>query len=95
MRCETAAVFRLMSHERETLDPTFIIEGDPFFIGGWGIANEGAKLPPECCCPMFAEQLCAAANAQGLSATLENIPSGEHAMCSPELLTICWPDASG
>ncbi len=41
---------------------------------------------------MDAEQLCAAANAQGLTAASEK---GSGAQCSPHALTISWPDASG
>ena len=61
------------------------------FVGDWGSANE-RYLPPACYSTMDAEQLCAAANAQGLSAAFEN---GHGAMCSPHVLTSSWPDMSG
>ena len=75
--------FRRVFHELETQYP--------FFTGGWAIANEGEKLPPECYWPIYAKQLCAAAKRQGLSAMFEN---GPDAMGSPPMLTISWPDTS-
>lgn len=84
---------------RDTLSPAVT------FMGGWvsGIPNPmqdelwmndyaGADQLLECYCVMDAEQLCAAANAQGLSAASEK---GSGAQCSPHALTISWPDASG
>ena len=61
------------------------------FLGGWGSANFDHMglwgLPPEYFCTLDAEQLCAAANAQGLSAAFEDCPNSPHA------LTISWPDS--
>ena len=61
------------------------------FMGGWGSADpnpmDGWDLPAECFCTMQAEQLCAAANDQGLLASFER-GLGTH------VLTISWPDPS-
>ena len=82
------------------------IEGDEnprvIFLGGWSSANPDPDPmdQPECFCVMDAEQLCAAANAQGLSAAFQKDPNavasdGFPAYMLPCALTISWPDASG
>ena len=77
---------KVMFHECRGLNPAVTL------VGGWGSANEkGSRWPPECYCSMDAGRLYATANAQGLSATFE---TGPWAMCSPNVLTLSWPDRS-